>query len=206
MDDLRAQLDRWEAAAYDPKGAAAEGLPSEPAAVLQERLEALRGDAYRDAATAFWDTLTLFLDRTLNNAGLKASPEAARAVDLFADESIALARELVREEGRYDRAVEVLEQALRHAPDHAGVKAEMEATRPFLRLARERFDRAEAGMTMPAVRKLCGVPAPSAMQERTEKGRALTAWLYPNEDGGWAALFFDGGRLYEKSWDTQPAP
>jgi hypothetical protein len=50
------------------------------------------------------------------------------------------------------------------------------------------------------------VPAPAAVQERSEKGRTLTAWLYPRDDGAWAALFFQDGLLYEKTWDAQPKP
>lgn len=203
MDDLRSQLDRWEAAAGDPKAA---GLPSESAVVLQDRLEALRKDKHRNAATAFWDNLTLFLDRTLNDPRLKKAPEAARAVRLFSDESVALARERVREEGRYDRAAEVLEQALKHDPDYPPLKAELEKARSFQHLTRERFDGARTGMTMSAARDLCGVPAPTAVQERTEKGCTLTAWLYPRADGAWAALFFQDGLLYEKTWDAQPKP
>lgn len=205
MDDLRTQLDRWEEAA-DPKSAAAADPPAEPAAALRDRLEALRKDQYRGAATAFWDNLTLFLDRTLNDPRLKAAPETARAVDLFVRESIVLAWERIREEGRYDRAVEILEQALRHAPADTALKASLDEVRSFQRLSRERFDQAENGLTMPAVRALCGVPAPGAVQERTEKGRVLTAWLYPREDGNWAALFFQDGRLYDKAWDAQPKP
>jgi len=199
MDTIRGQLDRWEA---DPKGAGTEGL--EPAPVLKERLEGLRKDKYRDAATAFWDNLTLFLDRALNDSQLKTSPEAAKAVSLFADESLALARERIREEGRYDRAVEILELALKHDPGRAALKTELEKARSYLRLTRERFDKAQTGMTMPAVRELCGTAAPAAVQERSEGGHTLTAWLYPREDGAWAVLFFQDGRLYDKSWDAQP--
>ena len=203
MDALRAQLERWEAAAGNPKAA---DLPSESAAVLKERLETLRKDKYRNAVTAFWDNLTLFMDRALNDSQLKSSPEAAKAARLFADESITLALERVRDEGRYDRAIEVLEQAIKYDPDYPLLKAELARTRSFLRLTRERFERVETGMTMPAARALCGVPAPAAIQERTEKGRTLTAWLYPRDDGAWAALFFQDGLLYEKSWDAQPKP
>ena len=203
MDALRAQIDRWNAA---EGGAKAAGLPAESAVALKERLEGLRKDKYRDAATAFWDNLTLFMDRALNDSRLKSSPETAKAVRLFAEESLALARERVRDEGRYDRAVEVLEQALRHDPGNAALKAELETARGFLRLTRDRFDRVQTGMTMPAVRALCGVPAPTSIQESEEKGRTLTAWLYPREDGAWAALFFQDGRLYEKTWDAQPKP
>lgn len=204
MEDLRAQLDRWEAVEGNPKGASTAGL--EPAPVLKERLEGLRKDKYRDAATAFWDNLTLFLDRALNDSQLKSSPEATAAVGLFADESLALARERIREEGRYDRAVEILELALKHDPGRAALKTELEKARSFLRLTKERFDSAQTGMTMPAVRELCGVPAPAAVQERSDGGRTLTAWLYPREDGVWAALFFQNGRLYDKSWEAQPKP
>jgi tetratricopeptide (TPR) repeat protein len=204
MEALRSQLDRWEVLAADPQ--AGGDRPSEPESALREKLDALRRDRYKGAATAFWDNLTLFLDRSLNDPKLKAAPETAKAVGLFAAESVALARDRIREEGRYDQAVEVLEQALRHAPDHAGVKAELAKARSFQRLTRERFDQAAAGLTMPAVRELCGVSAPGAVQQRTEKGRTLTAWLYPREDGNWAALFFQDGRLYEKSWDAQPRP
>ena len=136
MDDLRSRLDRWEAAAADPDSASVAGL--EPAPVLKEQLESLRKDKHRNAATAFWDNLTLFLDRTLNDPRLSKTPEAAKAVRLFSDESIALARERIREEGRYDRAIEVLEQAQKHDPDHAPLNAELEKARSFQFLARAR--------------------------------------------------------------------
>jgi tetratricopeptide (TPR) repeat protein len=190
-DSLRADLDRWEAAAGDPKAAPVQGL---------------RKGKLREAATAFWDNLTLFLDRVLNDPRLKGSAEAGKAVRLFVDESIALAKDRVREEGRYDQAAEVLQQALRHDPTNAALKMELEKVRAFQRLARDRFDRVRDGMTMPAVRELCGVPSDAAVQERTEKNRTLTAWLFPREDGNWAAVFFQDGRVYDKAWDARPKP
>jgi hypothetical protein len=205
-EDLKAKIGKWEQEKRAPGTFKPEELPDRSPELLRSQLDSMEGTRIKGAVTAFWDNLTLFLNRALNNPKLRELPETKQALRLYADESIALARQAVEREANYEHALALLRQAQNYEKDYKALADEIARMTELRFLSRKRFDAATQEMGMADVRALCGVPDPARVREKPEKGRTLTAWFYPKEGGGTAAFFFQDGRLYEKQWDAQKAP
>lgn len=206
VDDVKAQIAKWEQERRSPGTFKAEELPDKSLEMLRSQLDSLDGSRLKGAVTAFWDNLTLFLNRALNNPKLKELPETKKALRLYSDESIVLARQVVEQEGNYEQALVLLRQAQDYEKDYKALADEIARLAEFRFLTQKHFDAAAKGMGMAEIRALCGVPNPAYVREKQEKGRTLTAWFYPKEGRGTAAFFFQDGKLYEKQWDTLKNP
>jgi hypothetical protein len=203
ITDLKNQVAKWEAEKRAPGTYKPEELPSKSIEVLKSQLDAIENNKYKNAGTAFWDNLTLFLNRTMNNSKLKALPETAKAVRLYSDETIVLAEESIQNSGNYDHALTLLQQALQLDKDSKALQDRIARAKDYRFLTKKRFDAVNKGMGLDEVKALCGVPNPSYIKEKTEKGKILAGWFYLREDQGTAGFFFQDGKIYEKLWDAQ---
>ena len=203
IGDLRASLARWEQEKRAPGTFKPGELPDKSPEMLTSRLDTMENVQLKGALTAFWDHLTMFLSRVLNNPKFKSLPESQKALRLYADETLFLARQAVERDGNYGQAQTLLQQALHYEKDDPSLVEEMARVKEFRYLTRKHFDALAKGMGMDQAKSLCGVPNPANIRDKREKGHLLTAWFYLREDQETAALFFEDGRLYATQWDTQ---
>jgi len=201
--EVRASLARWEQEKRTPGTFKPGELPDKSPEMLKSKLDTMENVQLKGALTAFWDHLTMFLSRVLNNPKFKGLPESQKALRLYADETLFLARQAVERDGNYGQAQTLLQQALHYEKDDPDLVAEMARVKEFRFITRKRFDALTTGIGMEQAKALCGIPNPAFIRDKREKGHALTAWFYPREDQGTAALFFEDGRLYAMQWDTQ---
>lgn len=206
VEDIKTQIAKWEQEKRSPGTFKPDELPDKSLEMLKSQLDSLDGSRLKGALTAFWDNLTLFLNRALNNPKLKELPESKKALRLYSDESIVLARQVVEQEGNYEQALVLLRQAQDYEKDYQALADEIVRVAEYRFLTQKHFDAAAKGMGMAEIRALCGVPNPVYVREKQEKGRTLIAWFYPKEGQGTAAFFFQDGKVYEKLWDTQRTP
>lgn len=201
---------REELTALQARLAAAEGGEAEegddPTAI---RAEIERKDAeLTEKVTALNEALATFINADPPVQGEPVPPATARALELKADEDVALAQEYITKGGDYARAISIYDDILGYSPDNPAVleaKAEAERLRY---MDRERFDQIEKGMTAGEVEQVLGPANPRNRRQFDDVGRA--AWYYPKSPAGDAAgvLFRErNGRMevYDTKWDAVPA-
>lgn len=185
---LRAQYDAIEAVrASNPV----------PQADRREQIEVLlkRQQQLEPIYAPFVATLRTYVEQT-------ADP---RAKSLFARERILMGDEYAYYLARYDRAIRMYRSALEMDPDNAAIRDRIAAAEQRLFLSSQQFGRIQPSMTQAEVAALIGYPRVDWVRENIRDGRVYAVWIYPKEDGGAAAVYFDNGVLYHKNWDAAPA-
>lgn len=175
------------------------GLPAARAdAPRKERVQvAINSMRQSEAAwSAFLDRLRDYYERTGD----------ARAATIYADEKVRIGdtyRDLL---SRWDRAVEMYRAALVLDPSHqvALQRIADAAQRRFVTL--DTFSRVREGMTETQVQNLIGLPREDWIRQQVQGSRVLSVWIYPKNDGGAAAVYFEGGVVYHVNWNAAPAP
>lgn len=129
-----------------------------------------------------------------------------RAAALFAAEKIRMGDAYMDLLSRYDRAISMYRAALEIEPGN-------EDARTKLSLAQKRqfvdpvvFERVANGMKESDVEQILGLPREDWIRQKIEPGHVYSVWIYPRNDGGAAAVYFDGGVVYHRNWDASPAP
>ena len=64
------------------------------------------------------------------------------------------------------------------------------------------FGRIQPGMYERTIFDLIGYPRVDWVKQTVRDGRVFTVWIYPKEDGGAAAVYFDDGVVYHKKWNA----
>jgi len=160
------------------------------------------------AFEAFQTNLADILNIGLNE--FPEAPETKQALDLYANEALLVADDMVRKAGDYAKAVDHLNGAeslyaqvgLTPIPS---LKQKLEWLDDWRYITQERFDAVKTGtngMTMDEVRQIAGVPYYANIQDDKEKG--IQTWLYRKRDGGAAAFYFTikTGKVYSKNFDA----
>jgi len=145
---------------------------------------------------AFTDKLDEYYKRT-------ADPRAAA---MFAREKIALGDEYMNVLSRYDRAIELYREALRYEsqnPDALRKIGEAEQRR-FVSMTS--FAVVKTGMKEAEVQKLVGMPREDWIKQVVQNNRVYSVWIYPKEDGGASAIYFDNGVVYHTNWNAAAPP
>jgi hypothetical protein len=144
------------------------------------------------------------------NTGLNEFPDAEEtraALDIYAEEAILVARDMVEKAGDYKKATDhvanasmLYEQA--GMAVYAPLLEEIRSFEEWRFITQERFDAVEKNMTMDQVKEVAGVPYYQNIQ--VDEKRGVETWLYRKAEGGAAAIYFKikTGKVYNKNFDA----
>jgi hypothetical protein len=143
----------------------------------------------------FMDRLKEYYDRTHD----------PRAGSLLAREKIVMGDEYMNVLSRYDKAIEFY-RAARDIEPSADIdkRIALAESRRFVSLAA--FANVKGGMQEEEVRSLIGLPREDWIKQVVQNGRVFSVWIYPKEDGGAWAVYFDNGRVYHTNWNASAPP
>ncbi len=114
------------------------------------------------------------------------------AIRMKSSEDMVIAREYIEKGGDYRRAIDIYRQAMILDPDNPDLMAALQRTEDLRFMTEERFKEVRKGMTREQVRERLGPVNLRNIREYPEKN--VLAWLYPKEDGGAAAVWFEKSR------------
>lgn len=175
------------------------GLPAAPAdAPRKERVQVAINSMRQSEAvwTAFLDRLRAYYERTGD----------ARAATIYADEKVRIGdsyRDLL---SRWDRAQEMYSAALALDPTHQVAHQRLADAQQRRYVSIDAFSRIREGMTETQVQAALGLPREDWIRQQVQGSRVLSVWIYPKNDGGAAAVYFEGGVVYHVNWNAAPAP
>ncbi len=149
------------------------------------------------ALVSFLDKVREYYDRT-------GDPRAAK---LYADEKVAIADQYANVLSRYDRAIDLYNAALAVDPSNAAARQHLDDARARRFVSMNAFANVRTGMKEQEVRDLVGLPREDWIRQVVQNNRVYSVWIYPKQDGGASAIYFDNGLVYHTNWNAAaPAP
>lgn len=207
LQQARADLAASEAALVEIEAIRERDRSDEQKAAL-DTLPATIGEqgAARDTAyDAVQATLADFLNIALNE--YPEHPATNQGLNLYSDEAILIAEDVVAKSGDYKKAIDQLDSASSYydsidLPPYQPLidkMAEFDETR-FI--TQERFDLVKKKMTMDEVKAAVGVPYYQNIQ--VDEKRKVETWLYRKREGGAAAIYFKttNNKVYNKNFEA----
>jgi hypothetical protein len=140
------------------------------------------------------DRLREYYDRTLD----------ARAAQLYAREKVVMGDQYMNVLARYDRAIGMYQEALALDPLNQQALNGLRQAEQLRYIRLEPFSTIRAGMKEDEVRKAVGTPREDWIKQVIQKNRVYTVWIYPRQDGGASAIYFDNGVVYHTNWNAAP--
>jgi tetratricopeptide (TPR) repeat protein len=125
-----------------------------------------------------------------------------RAAQVIAREKIIVGDEYITLLSRYDSALEQYRAALAVDPNNpdAQKRIEMAQSRRFVSM--NAFAGIKVGVKEDDVRRSLGLPREDWIKQVVQNNRVYSVWIYPKEDGGAAAVYFDNGVVYHTNWNA----
>jgi tetratricopeptide (TPR) repeat protein len=175
----------------------AQPVPS-PSSSRKQQIELVLDNTRKieEPYNAFMRKLTEYYERT-------GDPRASQAL---AHEKIILGDQYMNVLSRYDRAIEQYRQALQFEPSNADALARIATAEKRRYVAMASFANVKSGMKEDDVRKLVGVPREDWIKQVVQNSRVYSVWIYPKQDGGASAVYFDNGVVYHTNWNAAAPP
>jgi tetratricopeptide (TPR) repeat protein len=129
-----------------------------------------------------------------------------RAAQALAREKILLGDQYLSVLSRYDRALEQYRQALQFDPANADAQGRVALAEKRRFVSMAAFANVKSGMKEDDVRKLVGLPREDWIKQVVQNTRVYSVWIYPKEDGGASAVYFDNGIVYHTNWNAATPP
>lgn len=148
-------------------------------------------------------TLTPFLARLTEYYDRTRDPRAAH---ILAREKIIMGDQYFGVLSRYDRALQEYRAAQALEPDNADIKQRIELAESRRFIAMASFAAVKNGMKEDDVRRLVGLPREDWIKQVVQNNRVYSVWIYPKEDGGASAVYFDNGVVYHTNWNAAAPP
>lgn len=145
---------------------------------------------------AFFDKLREYYERTGD----------VRSARLYAREKIMLGDEYMNVLSRYDRAIELYDAALALDPGNSVAKERVALAQSRRFVSVEAFGTIRVGMKEEEVRRIVGLPREDWIKQVVQNNRIYSVWIYPKQDGGASAIYFDNGVVYHTNWNAATAP
>ena len=143
----------------------------------------------------FMERLKEYYDRTRD----------PRAGTLLAREKVIMGDEYMNILSRYDKALEFYRAAREiEASPEIDKRIVLAEQRRFVSL--EAFANVKPAMQEDQVRGFIGLPREDWIKQVVQNGRVFSVWIYPKQDGGAAAVYFDTGRVYHTNWNAAAPP
>jgi hypothetical protein len=145
---------------------------------------------------AFMPRVNEYFDRTHDT----------RAAQVLAREKVIMGDQYLGVLSRYDRALQEYRAALALEPGNADIqkRIEMAESRRFVQMSG--FAGVKNGMKEDDVRRLVGLPREDWIKQVVQNNRVYSVWIYPKEDGGASAIYFDNGVVYHTNWNAAAPP
>ena len=144
-------------------------------------------------------TLVSFLDKVREYYDRTGDPRAAR---LYADEKVAIADQYANVLSRYDRAIDLYNAALAVDPSNALARRHLGEAQARRFVSMNAFANVKTGMKAQEVRDLVGLPREDWIKQVLQNNRVYSVWIYPKQDGGASAIYFDSGLVYHTNWNA----
>jgi tetratricopeptide (TPR) repeat protein len=175
----------------------AQPVPS-PSSSRKQQIELVLDNTRKieEPYNAFMRKLTEYYERT-------GDPRAAQSL---AHEKIVLGDQYMNVLSRYDRAIEQYRQALQFDPSNTDAAARIATAEKRRYVAMASFANVKSGMKEDDVRKLVGVPREDWIKQVVQNSRVYSVWIYPKQDGGASAVYFDNGVVYHTNWNAAAPP
>ena len=147
--------------------------------------------------------LNTFIAKTSEYYERTRDPRAAR---VLAREKVIMGDHYFGILSRYDRALQEYRTALAIDPQNADIKQRiaMAESRRFILMSS--FVAVKNGMKEDDVRRLVGLPREDWIKQVVQNNRVYSVWIYPKEDGGASAVYFDNGVVYHTNWNAAAPP
>ena len=128
-----------------------------------------------------------------------------RAAELYAREKIRLGDDYMNVLARYDRAIGMYQAALALDPTNIEAKQRLDKARKLRFVSLDVFSTIQIGLRESAVQGLIGTPREDWIKQVVQNNRVYTVWIYPRNDGGASAVYFENGVVYHTNWNAAPA-
>jgi outer membrane protein assembly factor BamE (lipoprotein component of BamABCDE complex) len=166
-----------------------------------EELSAKQEAEYEELQTQLADLLTIGLN------DYPTAPETAQALEIYCEEAVLVADDMIAKAGEYQKAMEKLGSAA-NLYEQAGLKThqplldKIKEYDDWRFITKERFDSVKNGMTKDEIRIAVGVPYYQNIQ--LDEKRGVETWLYKKREGGVAAIYFKtkNDKVYSKNFDA----
>ena len=129
-----------------------------------------------------------------------------RAGQVLAREKIIMGDEYMQYLSRYDKALELYQAALEIDPANAEARKRVELAQQRRFVSMTAFANVKGGMKEDDVRRLVGLPREDWIKQVVQNSRVYSVWIYPKEDGGASAIYFDNGVVYHTNWNAAAPP
>jgi hypothetical protein len=129
-----------------------------------------------------------------------------RAAQVLAREKVIMGDQYFGVLSRYDRALQEYRAALALEPNNTDIQQRitLAESRRFISMAA--FAQLKNGMKEDDVRQLVGLPREDWIKQVVQNNRVYSVWIYPKEDGGASAVYFDNGVVYHTNWNAAAPP
>ena len=129
-----------------------------------------------------------------------------RAAQVLAREKIIMGDEYMQYLSRYDKALELYRAAVELDPSSVDAKQRVTLAEQRRFVAMTAFANVKSGMKEDGVRSMVGLPREDWIKQVVQNGRVYSVWIYPKEDGGASAIYFDNGIVYHTNWNAAAPP
>lgn len=166
----------------------------DPTAPRKAQIEAML-DSHRKidpVLVPFLERLRAYYDRTGDQ----------RAAAIWAHEKSMIGDQYMDVLSRFDRAIEMYRAALEVDPANREILDRLAIAEARQFVDPVAFDEVEEGMIEADVQDILGLPREDWIKHQTRNNRLYSVWIYPKEDGGAAAIYFERGMVYHKNWDA----
>jgi len=169
-----------------------------PASSRKQQIEILiaNHDKITPAYNAFMDKLKEYYGRT-------GDP---RAASVLAREKVLMGDEYMNYLARYDSALKEYREALQYDPANAEATQRVALAQKRRFVSMNGFANVKSGMKEDEVRSLVGLPREDWIKQVVQNSRVFSVWIYPKEDGGASAIYFDNGVVYHTNWNAAAPP
>jgi tetratricopeptide (TPR) repeat protein len=125
-----------------------------------------------------------------------------RAAQVLAREKILTGDQYLQYLSRYDKALELYRAAAELDPNSADARQRIELAQQRRFVSMTGFAAVKSGMKEDDVRRLVGLPREDWIKQVVQNSRVYSVWIYPKEDGGASAVYFDNGVVYHTNWNA----
>src|SRR5947209_1355771 len=148
-------------------------------------------------------TYVPFLDKVKEYYDRTHDPRAAQ---VLAREKIIMGDEYLQYLSRYDKALELYRAAVELDSSSSDAKQRVALAEQRRFVSMTAFATVKAGIKEDDVRKVVGLPREDWIKQVVQNNRIYSVWIYPKEDGGAAAIYFDNGVVYHTNWNAAAPP
>jgi len=129
-----------------------------------------------------------------------------RAAQVLAREKVIMGDHYFGILSRYDRALQEYRTALTIDPANADIRQRIAMAEAKRFVVMSSFVAVKNGMKEDDVRRLVGLPREDWIKQVVQNNRVYSVWIYPKEDGGASAVYFDNGVVYHTNWNAAAPP